>query len=178
MRANLALINPAWSVWAACIKPAIPCPYKSCMGSVCVLPVWYLQQQALIDPVRDLYGFAWIWNKEVLPNGGKHTEEDDWLQLWITTDTGSVFIRAYIGKYAIVLINNWWHWSNVIEALSHLSFGGIKKHALSWGPIWLFRWGIMGKRDCLLCMFSVLILLMGNHMTNKQFCLRHFFRLG
>ena len=71
------------------------------------LPVWYLQQQALIDPVQDLYGFAWICNKEVLPNGGKHTEEDDWLQLWITTDTGSVFIRSYLGKYATVLINNW-----------------------------------------------------------------------
>ena len=82
-------------------------PLQILYGICMCLPVWYLQQQALIDPVRDLYGFAWICNKEVLPNGGKHTEEDDWLQLWITTDTGSVFIRSYLGKYATVLINNW-----------------------------------------------------------------------
>ena len=76
--------------------------YQSCMGSawavymplkilhgicMCVFPVWHLQQQALKDPVWDLY--------MGLPASAtrRFFEEDDWLQLWTTTNMGYVFIR-------------------------------------------------------------------------------------
>ena len=194
IRANLALINPVWDLHGL---PVLNQQYHALINLVWDLYVFARMISATTSPYKSCTGSVWVClnlkqggspkrkethrRRRLAPrldsaphcrflNEVRPRNQSNWLQLWITTDTGSVFIHAYISKYAIVLINNWWHWSNVIAALSHLSFGGIKKHALNWGPIWLFRWAIMGERDWLLCMLSVLILLMCNHWTNKQFC--------
>ena len=73
------------------------------------LPVLNPQLHVLINPVWDPSVFVRIYIKEALSNGGKTSKKTIGSNFEQQLARPLFFIRAYLGKYATTLKNNYWY---------------------------------------------------------------------